>query len=217
MYELINVSKSYGKNQIFTNLNFTIESKKFTGIFGESGSGKTTLVSILGMLDQKYTGNYIFNGINITQLGDRELSTLRKEKIGFLFQESYLINEITVFDNLLLNVLDKENKQLIKRIRELMDKFAISDFLYRRVSTLSGGEKQRVALVRALLMNPELIIADEPTGNLDKTNSEIILSYLKSLCLENKTVIVVSHDEKVLKYCDIQYNLIRNGKLERCL
>jgi len=113
MYELINVSKSYGKNQIFTNLNFTIESKKFTGIFGESGSGKTTLVSILGMLDQKYTGNYIFNGINITQLGDRELSTLRKEKIGFLFQESYLINEITVFDNLLLNVLDKENKQLI--------------------------------------------------------------------------------------------------------
>lgn len=213
MYELINVSKSYGKNQIFTNLNFTIESKKFTGIFGESGSGKTTLVSILGMLDQKYTGNYIFNGINITQLGDRELSTLRKEKIGFLFQESYLINEITVFDNLLLNVLDKENKQLIKRIRELMDKFAISDFLYRRVSTLSGGEKQRVALVRALLMNPELIIADEPTGNLDKTNSEIILSYLKSLCLENKTVIVVSHDEKVLKYCDIQYNLIKNGKL----
>ena len=80
MYELINVSKSYGKNQIFTNLNFTIESKKFTGIFGESGSGKTTLVSILGMLDQKYTGNYIFNGINITQLGDRELSALRKRK-----------------------------------------------------------------------------------------------------------------------------------------
>lgn len=216
MYELVGVTKKYGKNIIFTNFNFKLEQYKFTTIFGQSGTGKTTLVSILGLLDDNFTGEYIFNGIKIHALNDREKSFLRRNKIGFIFQESYLINELIVFDNLLLNFGDKDCRQIIGRIEDLMTKFAIDDLLYRKTSTLSGGEKQRVSLVRALIMDPDLVIADEPTGNLDKENSELILGYLKTLCLEQKTVVVVSHDEKVIEYSDIHYNLSQNGKMEKC-
>jgi len=211
MYKLENIIKKYGEVKIFQNFNLEIKKGQLISFFGKSGVGKTTLISIIGMLDNKYSGNYFFNNILINKLNDDELSLLRKNKIGFIFQENYLINDIKVIDNLLLNFENKYDRKLLFKIEKLAKKFEIFEVLKKRTSTLSSGEKQRVTLLRALINDPELIIADEPTGNLDEKNSNLILAYLKELTITGKTVIIVSHDDLVMKYSDICYFMFKKG------
>jgi len=209
MYKLQNIIKKYDHQIIFKNFDLNIEKNKLTCFFGESGVGKTTLISILGLLDNNFQGTYFFNNHQINLLSDDSLSLLRKEKIGFIFQENYLLNDIDVIDNLTIGFSNKFDLSLLSKINNLAEKFKVIHLLNRKTSTLSSGEKQRIALLRSLLRDPELIIADEPTGNLDIDNSNLILTFLKELTLENKTVIIVSHDEKVKKYADYCYYLLR--------
>jgi putative ABC transport system ATP-binding protein len=212
--ELRNIDKSYSNNKILSDLELDIHQSSFIGIFGESGSGKTTLISIIGLLDTTYTGNYRFFGRDVHTMNDESMSELRRNVVGFIFQNGGLINDLLVIDNIMINKSFDERYQLQDKLIELSKRFRINNLLDRKTNTLSGGEKQRVALACALLNDSKLIIADEPTGNLDHRNSKIILDFLKELSTEDKTVIVVTHDMNLLTYCDYAYNL-ENKQLRR--
>ena len=205
MIELKNVSKIYGldgENFIaLENINLKIKEGEFATIVGPSGCGKSTLMHIIGLLDDATGGKVIINGTDITKLNDDEISRLRSQHIGFIFQQFNLINKLTVLENILLPVqylrkkLDFNPK---KRAFELIDRFNISEKVNSYPNKLSGGQQQRVAIVRALINNPKIILADEPTGNLDSKTGSKILDLLKELNKKDKlTVIVVTHDPQI--------------------
>ena len=205
MIELKNVSKIYGldgENFIaLENINLKIKEGEFATIVGPSGCGKSTLMHIIGLLDDATGGKVIINGTDITKLNDDEISRLRSQYIGFIFQQFNLINKLTVLENILLPVqylrkkLDFNPK---KRAFELIDRFNISEKVNSYPNKLSGGQQQRVAIVRALINNPKIILADEPTGNLDSKTGSKILDLLKELNKKDKlTVIVVTHDPQI--------------------
>jgi len=205
MIELKNVSKIYGldgENFIaLENINLKIKEGEFATIVGPSGCGKSTLMHIIGLLDDATGGKVIVNGTDITKLNDDEISRLRSQHIGFIFQQFNLINKLTVLENILLPVqylrkkLDFNPK---KRAFELIDRFNISEKVNSYPNKLSGGQQQRVAIVRALINNPKIILADEPTGNLDSKTGSKILDLLKELNKKDKlTVIVVTHDPQI--------------------
>lgn len=217
--KLINVNKSYntsyGKLQILKNISVSFEKGKFYAIMGRSGSGKSTLVNILGLLDDFDDGDYYLNDINVKQLNDKMKSKIRGLNIGFVFQSFYLNKNLTAYENIILPtyINDKmDDTERKSRVLNIMKKLEIIDRREHKPSSLSGGEQQRVAIARALINNPDIIIADEPTGNLDSSNELEVLKILKEISKQGKIVIVVSHNPIIKNYADVLYK-INDGKI----
>ena len=216
-----NIEKLYktAEKEIYAlkDFSYTFTKGKFYAIMGHSGSGKSTLIRILGLIDRPSKGNYLFNNRDVIKLNDDELSEIRNKEIGFIFQEFYLEPEMKAYENVMLPMLinTKINKNERKqRALELLDLVQLKERVNHFPKQLSGGEQQRICLARALANNPNYILADEPTGNLDTANEEIVFNILKKLSTEGKCVIVVSHSKYVLKYADYILNL-KDGKLEQ--
>lgn len=212
--EIVNGYKEYIKNKekivVLNNINVKFEKGKTYAIMGNSGSGKTTLLKILGTLDVLTSGKLLIENNDILKLEDNEKATIRMKKIGFIFQEFYLNEYMNVQENIMQPMYINENYNKIKRKKrteELINLMGLDKRKKHLPKELSGGEQQRVAIARALANKPQIILADEPTGNLDKKNQENIFEILKQLSKNNKCVIIVSHSEKIKNYADIMLNL----------
>lgn len=221
MLKLENIEKKYMlKNNeeviALKNINLIFENNKFYGIFGHSGSGKSTLVQILGLLDDYDSGVYLIDNMNAKKLNENKKNQIRMSKFGFIFQSFYLNPKISAIENVMLPMVI--NKKIIRnerkeRAKQLLNKFGLLDKSNIKVSQLSGGEQQRVAIARALANDPDIIIADEPTGNLDKTNEKQVFEIFRELVdKDKKTVIVVSHNDILKEYSDKLYEII-DGKI----
>ncbi|SJZ77656.1 lipoprotein-releasing system ATP-binding protein [Cetobacterium ceti] len=210
------IEKKYNDKIILYNINLEIYEGDFIGITGESGSGKSTLLNILGGLDFPTKGDIYFKDINIQNLKEKEISKYRNENIGFIFQFHFLLPEFNVIENVLINVLIKKGKiedKDKKRAIELLEYVGLKEKLNINIDKISGGEQQRVAIARSLINNPEIILADEPTGNLDSKTSEEIYKLLRKINKEyNTTFIIVTHSERISKRCDKIIKII-DGKI----
>ncbi len=211
--KLINLSKKYniGKPneiEVLKNVNKEFDKGKLYAIMGKSGAGKSTLISILGLLDSPTTGIYIFEGKNVSKLKEKEKAKIRNKKIGFVFQSYFLDNKLTAFENAILPCIinKKEIKEKKEYAKDLFERFHLANRMNHYPSELSGGEMQRVAIIRALINNPDYVIADEPTGNLDSKTEIEIFKLLKEISKE-KCVIVVTHDKQIKEYCDVLYHI----------
>lgn len=209
MIEIRNVTKSYGSKVVLDKLSYVFEEGKMIGVYGQSGCGKSTLLNILGLLDFDYEGDVIVNGVSTKKLKGKEIDKLVRENINYLFQNYALIDDISVEENLLVVLkytkLSKSDK--LNKIEKVLDDLSIGSLLKNKVYTLSGGEQQRVALARIMLKKGNIVLADEPTGNLDVDNRDVVLSILKDLKQKGSTVIIVSHDHSLLEKCDELINL----------
>ena len=200
------------------NINIDFELGKFYLIIGHSGSGKSTLLHLLGLIDNAYSGEIIFSDNNISNLNSKELAKLRNEKIGYIFQEFYLDKYLKAYENIMVPMLINKNfsnkKEIFKRSLLLLDKVGLEKRKNHFPKQLSGGEQQRVCIARALANYPDIILADEPTGNLDINNEKYIFNLLKELASENKCVIMVSHSSDAKNYADVILEM-DNGRLKR--
>ena len=202
MIKVKKLYKRFGEQEIIKDANFSIDDGDFVGIVGESGSGKSTLLYLLSGLLSPTSGKVFFDDLDITSLNDKDMSLFRNENINFVFQMNNLVNGLTVEDNLKLSLAIKKNSQNVS-LYEVLKIFNLEKSLYKEVSTLSGGEKQRIAIARAILNNGKYVFADEPTGSLDSKNAEIVLNLFKEINSKfNKTIIMVTHSEKQLIYCN---------------
>lgn len=215
-----NVCKEFSlkdnKFQIIKNLSFEIESGDFCAILGESGSGKSTLLNILSGIDFATSGKVIIDDINITTLNQDKMSIFRRDRLGFVFQSYNLINHLTALENVEYPLVfcGVPKKERLKRAKEMLKKVGLEDRMNHKPSELSGGQQQRVSIARALINNPKLILADEPTGNLDSKTSVEILELLKKINKEEKTtLVVVTHS---LNTCDYVNKVLKmkDGQLE---
>jgi lipoprotein-releasing system ATP-binding protein len=186
------------KQQILRDINFSVNKGEFVSIVGKSGCGKSTLLYILSTMDTDYQGELFIDDVPMRGKSEKELAAVRNEKIGFVFQFHYLLNEFTVLKNVMLPALKlgKFNKKEIElKAFEKLTALGIEDQAHKNANLLSGGQKQRVAIARALINDPIIIMGDEPTGNLDKKNSEIVFNIFKSLSVNQKqTLLMVTHD-----------------------
>ena len=206
IFKTIGISKSFGDTQVLKNLSFEFKENDFISIIGPSGSGKTTLLSIIATLNKPSTGKVILDDLVLNELKDEEISNFRNKYFGFIFQSANMIPYLNVLENVLLPTSYGdiyENIDFEKKAYELLEDIGLKGSELKKINQLSGGEQQRVAIVRALIRNPNIIFADEPTGNLDSKNTTIILNKLKQISKEkNKIVIVVTHDPLVAEYCN---------------
>ena len=203
---------------IFKNLNLNIDKNSITSIIGPSGCGKSTLLNILGLLDSSYNGDYIFNNQNMQKMRNSHLSKIRNRNIGFIHQFFYLIPELSVLENIKLPALiNNSNDFLItKNAIKLLEVLEISEKKNMKPNLLSGGEQQRVAIARSLINTPELILADEMTGNLDEsTSDEIILFFLNFVKKNNLSLIYVTHNPRYADMADFQYELKNKTLLKK--
>lgn len=206
--ELKNISKSYIINKeklvVLNNINYKFFKGKFYVIVGNSGSGKTTLIKIIGLLDNCYDGEYKLYGKSVNNLKDLELSLIRNKKIGFIFQDFYLDSYLKLYENVMMPLLiNNMKKRDMKRICfKVLKELGLVERINHYPNQLSGGEQQRVSIARAIVNNPDIILADEPIGNLDKENGIKILEMLKELSKNGKCVIMVSHNDIAKKYAD---------------
>lgn len=219
MIELINITKIYGKGAekiiALDDINFTAENGKFYAILGKSGSGKSTMLNIIGALDRPTSGDVFINGNDIASYKEKDLAIYRNSMIGFVFQSFYLEPTYTVEDNIALPLLinDVKKKERRQRVEEVLEKIGINDLIDKKTSDISGGQKQRVALARALVTNPSIILADEPTGNLDNISGREVIQILRQLADEGKTVIMVTHNREDAETADVIKTLV-DGKLK---
>ena len=193
---LSGISKIYGDLKALDTINLTVEEGEWLSIMGPSGSGKTTLMNIIGCMDKPSVGEVILDGQNITKETQKSLTEIRREKIGLIFQQFHLIPYLTALEN----VMVAQYYHSIPDEQEALDALEIvglKERAHHLPSQLSGGEQQRVCIARALINSPEIILADEPTGNLDETNENIVINILKKLHAEGTTIIVVTHDAEV--------------------
>jgi putative ABC transport system ATP-binding protein len=214
LIELQNVGKEYDlgtvKLRVLNNINLKIKKSEIVAIMGPSGSGKSTMLHMLGCLDRPTRGKVIIAGLDISKLNDDELAKIRREKIGFIFQFFYLIPSLTALKNVELPMTfanaNKKNKEA--KAKELLKIVGLESRMNHRPSQLSGGESQRVAIARALANNPQIILADEPTGNLDSKSGKEIMEILVKLNKEMKTtLILVTHDQNIAKHAERIINL----------
>jgi putative ABC transport system ATP-binding protein len=183
-------------------LSIEINDGEFVSIMGPSGCGKSTLLNIMGLLDDPDKGSYVFNGIEVTHFNERKRAGLRKENIGFLFQNFNLIDDLTVFENVELPMIytGLPGSVRAKRTEEMLDRMHITERRKSYPQQLSGGQQQRVALARAVVNKPKLILADEPTANLDRDNGEEVMDLLNQLNKEGTTIIMVTHSDHDANY-----------------
>jgi len=198
-----NVTKSFENGglvtQIVKGVSFEIQEGEFVAIMGSSGSGKSTLMNILGLLDKPTSGKYFFDGLDTGELDDDKLAEFRSERIGFIFQSYNLLERTTVLDNVLLPATYLDNgdmKEAARKAKVLLEKVGLAHRLDYSPNKLSGGEQQRVAIVRALINDPKLILADEPTGNLDSKSGREIMEILQGLNEEGATIVMVTHEQQ---------------------
>ena len=216
------LSKSYGSTKVLENLRLEIIPGDFISIVGKSGSGKSTLLNVLGLLDNNFVGNYFFNNIPISKLSKDKLSEIRNQKFGFIFQSYHLLPYMSVIDNIMLptlyekrNGLKKTSRLSDQLLKELINDMGLSNLINKQVQFLSGGEKQRVAIIRAIIMNPQIILADEPTGNLDPENANIILGILKKLNTTGISIVMVTHNYELANQANKILYLENGGLYEK--
>ena len=206
MIKLVNVEKFYSGNSIKTyvlrNINLEIKEGEFVSVMGPSGSGKSTLLNIVGMLDAPSSGEYFFYDKPVHKLNEKQLTELHKHHIGFVFQSYHLIDEMTVYENLEMPLLYQKVKSDERkgRVAEILDRFTMVAKKDLFPNQLSGGQQQLVAIARAIIARPKLILADEPTGNLHSEQGKDIMNMLKKLNSEGTTIIQVTHSEENAKY-----------------
>jgi len=219
MIECKNITKIYKTNEIETvvlkGISFAVKDGEFVAIIGPSGSGKSTLMHILGCLDTPTSGQYFFEGKDVSQLSDDELADIRKKKIGFVFQAFNLLPRTTVLRNVVLplayaNVPKGEREKIAKE--SLLSTGLEEKHFYHLSNQLSGGEMQRVAIARALVNNPSLILADEPTGNLDSKTGEVVLETFKNLNKQGRTVILITHEKYIAEKAERTISL-KDGEI----
>ncbi|MFA6866513.1 MAG: ABC transporter ATP-binding protein [Clostridia bacterium] len=211
----INLTHMYGEQEVFRDLNFEIMAKDFISIMGESGNGKSTLLSLLSGSLKPTKGDVFYDNNNICLYNDKQLSVFRKNEIGYVYQFYNLIPTLNVRDNIMLPLYLKkvEKKQYIKSFDELVEILDIKKLLDKYPDKLSGGEQQRVAIARSVIYEPDVLMLDEPTGNLDSKNTIIIMDLIKEInCKKNITVIQVTHSHKVAEYGNKIFQL-EDGKL----
>ena len=213
MIKLHNIKKIFRTEEIETwalrEVSLEVKEGEFVAIMGPSGCGKSTLLNILGLLDNPTEGSYTLNGRDVSTLKENERTDIRKGVIGFVFQSFNLIDELNVYENIELPLLYMKTpaRERRQRIKAVMDRMAISHRRKHFPSQLSGGQQQRVAIARAVLSNPKLILADEPTGNLDSTNGREVMELLSRLHREGTTIIMVTHSQHDATYADRIVNL----------
>ena len=201
-----NLKKSFRTSEVETiainDLNFEVNKSEFVAIMGPSGCGKTTLLNILGLLDTPTSGTYYLNGQDVSTLNERDRTFLRRGKIGFVFQSFNLIDELTVFENieLPLSYLKIKTAERRKMVDDIMESMAISHRAKHFPHQLSGGQQQRVAIARAVVANPEIILADEPTGNLDSKNGIEVMNILTELNHNGTSIVMVTHNKRDAEY-----------------
>lgn len=198
MIEGINVCKRFGENVIFDNFNFNIDTGEFVCFTGKSGAGKTTLLHIIGLIESLDEGQLLIDGKEIVKSRDKQI--YYRKKLGFLFQNFALIDGKTVREN--LELIKKNDRASGASIESVLNKVGMADKVDNRVYTLSGGEQQRIALARVFLKQCDIVLADEPTGSLDKGNAEKVVALLKELHKEGKTIVLVTHDEEIQNQCE---------------
>lgn len=220
--EVKNLIRNYQKSaqkksgediKVLKGLNFAVDEGEFVGIMGKSGCGKTTLLKVLGMIDKQTDGEVFFMEQNTTELYGDKLADIRRTKIGFIFQDFYLMDSLTVEENIMLPmILGKESVDVMtKAAAKYAEQFEISHLLKKNPYELSGGEKQRVAICRALINDPDLILADEPTGNLDSKSGKIVINALNRINREfGKTIVMVTHDPQMASNCS-RIILLKDG------
>ncbi len=214
MIKLQNVTKTFRTDEVETtalnSINIDVEEGEFVAVMGPSGCGKSTLLNILGMIDNVSEGNYFFNGVDVAGHNEQQLAAVRKHNLGFIFQSFNLIDELTVFENVELPLLYQgiaaaERKQ---RVDAVLEKIAIIQRRNHLPQQLSGGQQQRVAVARAVVGNPKLILADEPTGNLDSVNGEDVMQLLTKLNGEGTTIVMVTHSQPHAEYAQRVINML---------
>ena len=212
-----NISKTFQGKKVLDNININVKEAEIVAISGASGAGKTTLLNILSTLDRPDVNNsssLFIDNHEVFNLKENELANLRNQKIGFVFQFHELIPELNVLENICLPGWIKKDVDVKKKAKKLLKYFGLQEFANKKPLTLSGGEKQRVAIARSLINNPKIIFADEPTGNLDSKNSKILFDLFFKLRDDyNCSVIIVTHDEKSANICDRKL-LIVDGKIK---
>jgi putative ABC transport system ATP-binding protein len=213
LVQVDHLEKRFGEVRALDRVSFEVDAGEWIAIMGPSGSGKTTLINILGGLDHPSAGRVVVDGLDIGNLGERELSRYRAEKIGFVFQQFHLVPYLTALENVMLaqyfhSITDeKEAEESLRRV-------GLADRMDHIPAQLSGGEQQRVAIARALINNPKLILADEPTGNLDEVNEAAVLNLLRELNEAGHTILVVTHSQAIGSLADRRIEL-EHGRLAR--
>ncbi|EOF7244329.1 TPA_asm: ABC transporter ATP-binding protein [Campylobacter jejuni] len=201
LIKINNLNKEFGKVKALNNINLSVYEGEWLAIMGPSGSGKSTLLNILSLMDTPSSGEYILDNDNLEQMDEEQKITLRREKIGLVFQQFHLIPYLNALENVMLSQyyhssVDEEDAKMV------LEKVGLSHRLTHLPSQLSGGEQQRVCIARALINNPELLLADEPTGNLDEANEQIVLQTLQKLKNEGKTIVLITHNPDLAKFAD---------------
>ncbi|MFR9301717.1 MAG: ABC transporter ATP-binding protein [Fenollaria massiliensis] len=194
--ELKDISKIYGDLKALDKINLNVEKGEWVSIMGPSGSGKTTMMNIIGCMDKPSIGEVLLEGIDVSKLNQKELTEIRRDKIGLIFQQFHLVNYLTALENVMMaqyyhSMVDKEEAL------QALESVGLKDRHNHLPNQLSGGEQQRVCIARALINHPSLILADEPTGNLDEKNEMLVLDILERLHNSGSTIVVVTHDQEV--------------------
>ncbi|MBQ8974157.1 MAG: ABC transporter ATP-binding protein [Oscillospiraceae bacterium] len=196
LLELKNISKIYGDLHALDNVSLSVENGEWVAIMGPSGSGKSTMMNIIGCMDKPTSGEVLLDGVDISKESAKNLTAIRRDKIGLIFQQFHLVNYLTAVENVMVaqyyHSIPDEKEAL-----EALERVGLADRAKHLPSQLSGGEQQRVCIARALINHPEIILADEPTGNLDEANENIVLDLFRQLHNEGTTLIVVTHDPEV--------------------
>lgn len=204
--EMNDLCKAYGKGEarvdVLKHIHFQVQEGEFVAILGPSGSGKSTLMNIIGLIDTHDTGDYILSGENICNKTESEYTTIRGQKIGFIFQKFNLIPKYNALQNVALPLLVQgaSYKEATSHAKELLEAVGLTDRMHHRPNQLSGGQQQRVAIARALVANADILLADEPTGALDQKTGKEVLGIFKSLSRQGKTIILITHDLKIAKH-----------------
>lgn len=204
MLKMDNLTKKYGQQTILDHFNLSIKKGELVAIVGPSGSGKSTILNILGLIENFDSGQYFFMGHSNIKPNSSTAQKMIREKISYLFQNYALIEEDTVYQNLLLSLKYVKKSKSEKReiINTALSEVGLAGFAERKVYELSGGQQQRVAIARALIKPSELLLTDEPTGSLDKSNRDEVFALLKKLNQQGKTIIVVTHDPEIAQQCE---------------
>lgn len=214
-----NIEKYYGNKGNLTKavdrISFQVEPGEFMGIMGASGSGKTTLLNCISTIDRVTSGHILIDGMDVTKLKGKHLSKFRREQLGFIFQDFNLLDTLTAYENiaLALTIMKVPAKEIDERVKSIAERLMITEVLEKYPYQMSGGQKQRVASARAIVSNPSLILADEPTGALDSKSARMLLDSLDTMNVEmNATILMVTHDAFTASYCK-RILFIKDGKI----
>lgn len=213
-----NLNKYYknGDNSLHAlkDISFNIEKGEFVAIMGSSGSGKSTMMNILGCLDKEFQGKYILDNIDVSSVKEGKLCKVRNSKIGFVFQAFNLLPKLSALENvelpLVYSGIHKTKRE--EKAKKVLEKVGLKERMYHKPNELSGGQRQRVAIARALVNDPAIILADEPTGNLDSVSENEIMNFFKELNEQGKTIVIVSHEPEVAKFCK-RILLFKDGEI----